>query len=180
MLRALSDDLLVAAAAGPLSGLRAAGRAGVRARARRRCAPAPPAPPLPGVAWSAAVFAYEGVARELVARVEVPQRARLRCVGSARELARVCATRAVRVRRRHVGAGERAPRGARAGSITVRCSRARSRAELGVAAASACSSRDDGPPQTGRAADERRARARRLRGVGRGRRARRCSSSTTS
>jgi len=31
---------------------------------------APPAPPLPGVTWSVAAFAYEGVARELVARVK--------------------------------------------------------------------------------------------------------------
>ena len=42
------------------------------AEAMRR---APDAPPPPGIDWWVAPFAYEGVARELVARGEVPQRA---------------------------------------------------------------------------------------------------------
>src|SRR5205085_10898147 len=69
MLQGLVDDLLTALLPGrcPGCGRRAEPvcaqcAAGMRA--------APPAALPPGIAWSTAVFAYEGVARELVARVK--------------------------------------------------------------------------------------------------------------
>src|SRR5205085_11283298 len=69
MLQGLVDDLLTALLPGrcPGCGRRAEPvcaqcAAGMRA--------APPAAPPPGIAWATAVFAYEGVARELVARVK--------------------------------------------------------------------------------------------------------------
>src|SRR5260221_3763147 len=69
MLRGVVDDLLTVLLPGRCPGC---GR-----RAEPVCAPcaaamraAPSAPPLPGIAWSTAAFAYEGVARELVARVK--------------------------------------------------------------------------------------------------------------
>jgi len=54
-------------------------------------AAAPPAPPPPPLAWWAACFAYEGVARELVARAKYRNERRFLAV-VARELARVVET----------------------------------------------------------------------------------------
>src|SRR5262249_55134957 len=69
MLRTLADDLLAALLPGRCPGC--------GARAEPVCdacaALMPPAPPgraIPGISWSVAAFAYEGVARELVARVK--------------------------------------------------------------------------------------------------------------
>jgi predicted amidophosphoribosyltransferase len=69
VLRALVDDLLTVLLPGRCPGC--------GTRAEPVCAPcasamrsAPFAPALPGIAWSTAAFAYEGVARELVARVK--------------------------------------------------------------------------------------------------------------
>ncbi len=69
MLRSLSDDLLsvLLPARCPGCGRRAEP---VCARCAASMRAAPPGRELPGVTWSVAVFAYEGVARELVARVK--------------------------------------------------------------------------------------------------------------
>jgi predicted amidophosphoribosyltransferase len=62
----------------------------------RRCAallrPAPAAPPPAGIAWWTAAYAYEGVARELVARAKY-RGARVALTWLADELARCCRAR---------------------------------------------------------------------------------------
>ena len=106
MFRALSDDLLSLLLPGKCPGC---GR-----RAEPVCAEcaasmraAPPGRPLPGVTWAVAAFAYEGVARELVARVKY-RNERLAVRWLSARLAQCCARRAA-LRRRHVDPGERAP-----------------------------------------------------------------------
>ena len=153
MLRAWSDDLLAA--------LLPARCPGCGRRAEPVCAPcaasmraAPPGRCIPGVTWSVAVFAYEGVARELVARVKYRnERAAVRWLGA--RLARACAD---------------AP--APFDTITWVPASARRRVALGVDHGALIARavageldrpsrrlliRDDGPPQTGRAFAARRA-----------------------
>src|SRR3954471_1053749 len=69
MLRELADDMLAALLPGrcPGCGARAEPVCDVCAAAMP---PAPPGRAIAGISWSVATFAYEGVARELVARVK--------------------------------------------------------------------------------------------------------------
>lgn len=153
MLRTLVDDLLAVLLPGRCPGC--------GQRAEPVCAPcaaamraAPFAPPLPGIAWSTAAFAYEGVARELVARVKYRnERIAVRWLGA--RLVERCAVAPFSIDTVTwvpASASRRAARGVDHGALLA-----------GVVAAGIglradrCLSRDDGPPQTGRAAAERRA-----------------------
>jgi predicted amidophosphoribosyltransferase len=69
MLRDLADDLLAVVLPGRCPGCGARAEPVCDACAATMRA-APPARALPGIAWSCAALAYEGVARELVARVK--------------------------------------------------------------------------------------------------------------
>jgi len=109
---------------------------------------------IPGVTWSVAVFAYEGVARELVARVKYRnERAAVRWLAAL--LARECRAAPVTVDAiTWVPASERrrVARGIDHGALLARAMAA----ELGRTSERMLV-RDDGEPQTGRAYERRRA-----------------------
>jgi ComF family protein len=153
MWRDLADDLLAALLPGrcPGCGARAEPVCDTCAASMKA---APPGRALPGVSWSVAAFAYEGVARELVARVKY-RNERVAVRWLARELARACATSPIAfdvITWIPASAPRRASRGVDHGELLAR---AVSR-ELG-ANATALLRRGPGPPQTGRPAAERRA-----------------------
>jgi competence protein ComFC len=115
---------------------------------------APFAPALPGIAWSTAAFAYEGVARELVARVKY-RNERIAVRWLASRLTERCAAAPLPidlVTWVPASARRRAERGVDHGALLARAVAA----GLGQHATRLLT-RDDGPPQTGRAAAERRA-----------------------
>ena len=153
MLRSLSDDLLSVLLPGrcPGCGRRAEPVCGQCAASMRV---APVGRPVPGITWSVATYAYEGVARELVARVKYRnERVAVRWLGA--NLARSCASAPVAfdaVTWVPASARRRVARGVDHGALLAR------------AVASALGKveerlllRDDGPPQTGRPAEDRRA-----------------------
>ena len=153
MLRAVVDDLLTVLLPGRCPGC------GRRAEpVCERCAgdmrSAPHAAPLPGVAWSTAAFAYEGVARELVARVKYRnERIAVRWLGA--RLADRCANAPFAidvVTWVPASASRRAARGVDHGALLARVVAAGIRRD-----ARRLLTRDSGPPQTGRPAAERRA-----------------------
>jgi predicted amidophosphoribosyltransferase len=153
MLRDLADDLLSALLPGRCPGC------GARAEpVCQACAAAMPAAPpgrvVPGVARSVAAFAYEGVARELVARVKYR---------NERVAVRWLAARLVEVWDLHphgfdtitwvpASAERRAARGVDHGALL-----ARAVGHEFTASVTPLLRRDPGPPQTGRPASERRA-----------------------
>jgi predicted amidophosphoribosyltransferase len=106
------------------------------------------------VSWSVAVFAYEGVARELVARVKYRnERIAVRWLGS--KLAQSCRRAPIPfdvVTWIPASAVRRASRGIDHGALLARAVAA----DLGVRPERLLR-RDNGPPQTGRALEERRA-----------------------
>ncbi len=124
---------------------------------------APPGGPLPGIAWSSSVYAYEGVARELVARVKYRnERVAVRFLGS--RLAMQCAHLPVPVdvvTWVPASGGRLAARGVDHGELLARVVAA----GLHVASERLLV-RGAGPAQTGRAAADRRA-GPALRGCGR-------------
>ena len=126
----LADDLLSVLLPGRCPGCGGAPNRCAR-RARHRCAAARPAR-VPGVSWSVAVFAYEGVARELVARVKYRnERVAVRWLG-ARARARVRRARRS-VRCGHVDPGERPRRVARGidhGALLARAVSRRTRRDV--------------------------------------------------
>ena len=153
MLRGVVDDLLTTLLPGrcPGCGCRAEPVCAPCATAMR---PAPNAKPLPGIAWATAAFAYEGVARELVARVKYRnERIAVRWLGA--RVADRCGAPPFSIDTVTwvpASASRRAARGVDHGALLARV----------VAAAigrdaQRLLTRDDGPPQTGRAASERRA-----------------------
>ncbi len=153
MLRALVDDLCSALLPGrcPGCGRRAEPVCGPCAATMR---PAPAGRPIPGVTWAAAAYAYEGVARELVARVKY-RNERVAVPWFATKLARVCASAPVpfdAITWVPASASRRATRGIDHGALLARAVAT----ELG-AAPERLLRRDAGPPQTGRAAGARRA-----------------------
>jgi ComF family protein len=153
MWRDLADDLLAALLPGrcPGCGARAEAVCGACAASMRA---APPGRALPGVSWSVAAFAYEGVARELVARVKY-RNERVAVRWLAGELARACATSPIDfdvITWIPASAPRRAARGIDHGELLAR---AVSR-ELDVKVTGLLR-RGPGPPQTGRPAAERRA-----------------------
>lgn len=115
---------------------------------------APFAPAMAGIAWSTAPFAYEGVARELVARVKYRnERIAVRWLGE--HVAARCASAPYRIDAVTwvpASASRLAARGVDHGELLARVV-ARS---LGCRAQRLLS-RDSGPPQTGRPAAQRRA-----------------------
>lgn len=161
MLRAVVDDLLAALLPGRCPGC---GR-----RAEPVCKPceagmrsAPPAPPPAGIAWSTAAFAYEGVARELVARVKYRnERVAVRWLGA--RLADRCANAPFSVDTVTwvpASASRRAERGVDHGALLARVVSESIGRDFGRLL-----TRDSGPPQTGRPAVERRA-GPKLEGIG--------------
>jgi ComF family protein len=153
MLRAVTDDLLamLLPARCPGCGRRAEP---VCARCAASMRAAPPGRELPGVAWSVAVFAYEGVARELIARVKY-RNERVAVRWLATRLARACATAPVSfdvITWAPASERRRIARGVDHGALLARAVAA----ELGCGAETLLR-RDAGPPQTGRAYQERRA-----------------------
>jgi predicted amidophosphoribosyltransferase len=113
-----------------------------------------PAPPIPGVSWSAAVFAYEGVARELVARVKY-RNERVAVRWLAAQLAQSCKQAPVPfdvVTWIPASAMRRTARGIDHGALLARAVAA----DLRHALPERLLGRDNGPPQTGRAVEERR------------------------
>ena len=147
MLQGLVDDLLTVLLPGRCPGC---GR-----RAEPVCAPcaaamrdAPPAAPPAGVAWSTAAFAYEGVARELVARVKYRnERIAVRWLGA--RVAQRCVNAPFPidvVTWVPASARRRAARGVDHGALLARVVAAGIQRD-----AKRLLTRDDGPPQTGRA-----------------------------
>ena len=128
------------------------------ARCSRRTAPAPAAPPPPGIDWWVAPFAYAGVARELVARAKYRNaRASFAWLGAAIARARCRArTRVDIVTWVPASRARGAVRGVDHGELLARAV-AR---ELQPAGRGRCSTARPGPPQTGAARAERRARSR--------------------
>ena len=113
-----------------------------------------PSMPLPGVAWSTAAFAYEGVARELVARVKYRnERIAVRWLGARLAERCVNAPYAIdAVTWVPASASRRKARGVDHGALLARV------VATGIGrVAQQFLTRDAGPPQTGRAAAERRA-----------------------
>jgi ComF family protein len=152
MLHALADDLLsiLLPARCPGCGQRAEP---VCARCAASMRAAPPGRPVPGVSWSVAVFAYEGVARELVARVKY-RNERVAVRWLAAQVARACTAAAVAFDViTWVPASERrrVARGVDHGALLARAVAA----NLG-ATPERLLLRDSGPPQTGRAFEDRR------------------------
>jgi predicted amidophosphoribosyltransferase len=153
MLRSLSDDLLSLLLPGrcPGCGVRAEPVCATCAASMRVAAPGRP---VPGVTWSAAAFAYEGVARELVARVKYRnERVAVRWLGA--QLARCCASAPFPfdvITWVPASTYRRVARGVDHGALLARVVAT----ELGIGPERLLV-RDDGPPQTGRAAAERRA-----------------------
>lgn len=114
---------------------------------------APAAPALPGITWSTAAFAYEGVARELVARVKYRnERIAVRWLGARVAQRCALAPRIDVVTWIPASATRRAARGIDHGALLARVVAER----LGYGAERLLW-RDGGPPQTGRPAAERRA-----------------------
>jgi ComF family protein len=152
MLRLLSDDLLSLLLPGrcPGCGRRAEPVCAACAASMRS---APPGRHLPGVTWSAAAFAYEGVARELIARVKYRnERGAVRWLASS--VARKCASAPFAfdtITWVPASTRRRVSRGIDHGALLARAVAA----ELG-STAERLLVRDDGPPQTGRPAAERR------------------------
>jgi predicted amidophosphoribosyltransferase len=153
MLRSLSDDLLSLLLPGkcPGCGRRAEPVCGQCARSMRA---APAGRPIPGVTWAVSAFVYEGVARELVARVKY-RNERLAVRWLAARLAECCGHTPIPfdvVTWIPASAARRASRGIDHGALLARA--------VGAAFALAPEcllTRDDGPPQTGRPIEERRA-----------------------
>jgi predicted amidophosphoribosyltransferase len=153
VLRDVADDLLAALLPGRCPGC------GARAEpVCDACAAAMPAAPpgrvVPGVSRSVAAFAYEGVARELVARVKY-RNERVAVRWLAVRLARSWCLRPVAfdtITWVPASARRRAARGVDHGALLARAVGR----ELG-ASATPLLRRDTGPPQTGRPAAERRA-----------------------
>jgi predicted amidophosphoribosyltransferase len=115
---------------------------------------APHAAPVPGVAWSTAAFAYEGVARELVARVKY-RNERIAVAWLGARLADRCANAPFPidvVTWVPASASRRAARGVDHGALLARVVAAGLRRDV-----RRLLTRDGGPPQTGRPAAERRA-----------------------
>jgi predicted amidophosphoribosyltransferase len=115
---------------------------------------APPSMPLPGIAWSTAAFAYEGVARELVARVKYRnERIAVRWLGA--RLAERCVNAPFAIDAVTwvpASASRRQARGVDHGALLARV------VATGIGrVAQQFLTRDNGPPQTGRVAAERRA-----------------------
>jgi predicted amidophosphoribosyltransferase len=153
MLRTALDDLLTALLPGrcPGCGQRAEPVCAACSAAMRA---APNAAPLPGIAWSTAAFSYEGVARELVARVKYRnERIAVRWLGA--RVAERCARSPFAidvVTWVPASAQRRAARGVDHGALLARA------VAHGVGRESEkLLTRDGGPPQTGRPAAERRA-----------------------
>ncbi len=153
MLHGLVDDLLTVLLPGrcPGCGRRAEPVCELCAASMRG---APPAAPLPGITWSTAAFAYEGVARELVARVKYRnERIAVRWLGA--RLADRCASAPYSIDAVTwvpASARRRAARGVDHGALLARV------VATGIGRdARRLLTRDDGPPQTGRPAAERRA-----------------------
>jgi ComF family protein len=119
-----------------------------------RLVPAPRAPaPPPGVAWSASVFSYEGIARELVARVKYRnERAAVRWLGAlVAERCRDAPFSPDAVTWVPASRGRRAARGVDHGALLARATgRALGRRPQRLLV------RAPGPAQTGRAARDRR------------------------
>jgi predicted amidophosphoribosyltransferase len=115
---------------------------------------APFAPALPGISWSTAAFAYEDVARELIARVKYRnERIAVRWLGA--RLVERCAVAPFTIDTVTwipASASRRAARGVDHGALLAGVVAAGIRLR-----ADRCLTRDDGPPQTGRAAADRRA-----------------------
>lgn len=153
MLRSLSDDLLALLLPGKCPGCGARGEP-VCAQCAATMRAARPGLPIPGVSWSVAVYAYEGVARELVARVKYRnERVAVRWLGS--QLAQCCVRAPLPfdvVTWIPASATRRASRGIDHGALLARAVAA----DLGLVP-KCLLRRDNGPPQTGRAAEERRA-----------------------
>jgi predicted amidophosphoribosyltransferase len=153
MLRALADDLLTLLLPGkcPGCGTRGEPVCGPCAATMRA---APSGTPIPGVSWSVSVFAYEGVARELVARVKY-RNERIAVGWLGAKLAQYCKRAPVPfdvVTWIPASAARRASRGIDHGASLARAVAA----ELDVLPERLLW-RDNGPPQTGRALEERRA-----------------------
>ncbi len=153
MFRGVVDDLLTVLLPGRCPGCgRRAEPVCERCEAGMRAAPH--AGPPPGIVWSTAVFAYEGVARELVARVKYRnERIAVRWLGA--QLAARCRHAPIAidgVTWVPASASRRAERGVDHGALLARVVAS----ELGLDARRLLT-RDDGPPQTGRPAAERRA-----------------------
>jgi predicted amidophosphoribosyltransferase len=153
MLRSLSDELLSLLLPGrcPGCGVRAEPVCASCAASMRVAAPGRP---VPGVSWSVAAFAYEGVARELIARVKYRnERVAVRWLGA--NLARCCAGAPLPfdvITWVPASTHRRVARGVDHGALLARVVAT----ELRVGPERLLV-RDDGPPQTGRAAAERRA-----------------------
>jgi ComF family protein len=153
MLRALADDLLSLLLPGkcPGCGHRAEP---VCAQCARSMRAAPPGRPVPGVTWAVSAFVYEGVARELVVRVKY-RNERIAVRWLAARLAECCERAPVPfdvVTWVPASAERRAARGIDHGALLA------SAVGAALDVASECLlTRDDGPPQTGKAIDERRA-----------------------
>jgi ComF family protein len=153
MLRALTDDLLSLLLPGTCPGC---GRRAepVCADCARLMRPARPGRAVPGITWAVAAFAYEGVARELVARVKYRnERVAVRWLGA--RLAQCCAGAPVEfdvVTWIPASARRRTARGIDHGALLARAVAT----ELGYEPQRLLL-RDGGEPQTGRAAAERRA-----------------------
>lgn len=152
-MRSLSDDLLSLLLPGKCPGCgRRAEPVCERCAGSMRAAPA--GVPIPGVAWAVSAFAYEGVARELVARVKY-RNERVAVRWLAARLAQCCADAPFPfdvVTWVPASAARRASRGIDHGALLARAVGA-----LLDVAPECLLVRDDGPPQTGRPAEERRA-----------------------
>jgi predicted amidophosphoribosyltransferase len=153
MLRSLSDDLLALLLPGKCPGCGGRGEpvcAGCAATMRA----APPGRPIPGVSWSVAAFAYEGVARELIARVKYRnERIAVRWLGA--KVAQCCLHAPLPfdvVTWIPASAMRRSARGIDHGELLAR--EVASGLDL---TPKRLLRRDNGPPQTGRALEERRA-----------------------
>ena len=152
-MRSLSDDLLALLLPGRCPGC---GRRGepVCASCAATMRVARPGRPIPGVSWSVAVFAYEGVARELVARVKY-RNERVAVRWLAAKLAQHCASAPFPfdvVTWIPASATRRTARGIDHGALLARAVAA----NLHVTPERLLG-RDNGPPQTGRALEDRRA-----------------------
>jgi ComF family protein len=151
--RDVLDDLLAALLPGRCPGCGGRGEPVCDACAASMPA-APPGRSIPGVSWSTAAFAYEGIARELVARVKYRnERAAVRWLG--RQLALALAVRTVDcdvITWVPASAQRRAARGVDHGALL-----ARAVARELDARSALLLRRAPGPPQTGRPAAERRA-----------------------
>ena len=153
MLRALADDLLSSLLPGkcPGCGRRAEPVCDQCVRAMRV---APSGRPIPGISSTVSAFAYEGVARELVARAKY-RNERVAVRWLAARLAQCCVALPAHidvVTWVPASAARRSARGIDHGALLARA--------VGAAldiAVECLLTRDNGPPQTGRPVDERRA-----------------------